>query len=353
MNVKAMSSQALSLMIPRIVVVLATVLGLASAATAASSLSNSLTGFTGNSTLAGTQAAVAAAGLNFYSITGLNDPDFTEDPTVAFDASGAHFGTLWGGDGGRNYMRTNDSDYATVSFVAEVTFITDNLADQDGFLGMGAGDTALFGWPDWSTQFSSVMLTPEIDNGGIPLLTSMYTSNDTPIFANTAAPNLGSGTNRIRMAYDATAKTVNFAMDYNYAGGAFVEDQAAPTLNVSGLFALPNTFDAADYTVWRDTLGSTTDLRANWTNANSFNVIDTDDYDYWKLHFGEVVPGGWPVEPSRIFFGGDDSTIFKDFSVTVTAGSGGVVGAAVVPEPASVLLITLGLAYLFALRRRG
>ena len=61
---------------------------------------------------------------------------------------------------------------------------------------------------------------------------------------------------------------------------------------------------------------------------------------------------GWPGEPSRIFFGGDDDTIFKDFTVTVNSGSGAVVGATGVPEPTSLLLIALGSTCLAALRKR-
>ena len=44
--------------------------------------------------------------------------------------------------------------------------------------------------------------------------------------------------------------------------------------------------DSADYTVWRDTLGSTTDLRAD---GNQNHVIDTDDYAIWKGNFGQVI----------------------------------------------------------------
>ena len=45
--------------------------------------------------------------------------------------------------------------------------------------------------------------------------------------------------------------------------------------------------DAADYTVWRDTLGSTTDLRANGDNTGaSAGKIDQADYSIWKLTFG-------------------------------------------------------------------
>ena len=41
--------------------------------------------------------------------------------------------------------------------------------------------------------------------------------------------------------------------------------------------------DAADYTVWRDTLGSTTALQADGDNNG---VIDADDYLVWASRFG-------------------------------------------------------------------
>ena len=45
--------------------------------------------------------------------------------------------------------------------------------------------------------------------------------------------------------------------------------------------------DAADFTIWRDTLGSTTDLRANGDNIGaSAGVIDQADYNVWKTNFG-------------------------------------------------------------------
>lgn len=317
---------------------------------AANSIANPLTGFSGNSTQASTQGAVGSAGFNFFSTAGLNDPDFTSDPTVVFDTNGATFGSLFGGDGGRNYVRTIESDYVTTSFVAEVTFVTTNLAGQDAFIGMGSGDTALFGWPDWSTQLSSVIFTPEITDSGVAQFTTMFTTNDTPVFANTAAPSLMSGTNRIRMTYDVTNQSVVFAMDYDYTGGPFVQDQAAPTLQVNTLFADSGVFDAADYTVWRDTLGSTTDLRANFTNQDGLTTVNQADYDYWVLNFGQAQSGGWPSEPSRIFFGGDDGVVFKDFSVVVSGS--GVVSAAAVPEPTTVLITLLGVGCLVARRLR-
>lgn len=51
--------------------------------------------------------------------------------------------------------------------------------------------------------------------------------------------------------------------------------------------------DAADYTVWRNTLGSTTDLRANGDKAGaSANKIDLADYVFWKSQFAGSGNGG-------------------------------------------------------------
>jgi Ig-like domain-containing protein/PEP-CTERM motif-containing protein len=52
--------------------------------------------------------------------------------------------------------------------------------------------------------------------------------------------------------------------------------------------------DAADYTVWRDTLGSTSDLRANGDDTGaSAGVIDLADFTFWKAHLGEAAGSGF------------------------------------------------------------
>lgn len=273
------------------------VLSAAMVAQAASSLSNSLAGFTGDSTQAGTQAAVNAAGLNFYFATNNNgtpdDPsdDFLEqhtDNTIVFDGSGAHFGTVGAGDSGRNYMRTNDSDYATVPFVAEITFSTTS-DDQQVFFGLGAGDTALFGTPDWSTQFSSASFWPETANDKF---VRFRTANDVNTFGDSTVAGLDPGTHRFRMSFNPSNNQLQGEIDLNYAGGPFVADAAGSNfpIVVSSLFG----------------------------------------------------PDGWPSEPSRIFFGGDDGAVFRDLSVRV------------VPEPATVVSLLLGAAVAAGCsRRRG
>jgi hypothetical protein len=70
------------------------------------------------------------------------------------------------------------------------------------------------------------------------------------------------------MTYNWFQKTAVFAIDVAYAGGAFMADVTTPPVSTISLYG-------AD---------------------------------------------GWPTEPARVYFGGDDGSVFKDFSVTLTAG---------------------------------
>lgn len=209
------------------------------------------------------------------------------DPVV-YDASGARFGTGVAGDGGRSYQRTIDGDYAMNSFLAEITFsVTSD--DQQVFFGLGTGDAALFGTPDWSTQFSSASFWPELANDKI---VRFRTANDVNAFADTTVTGgLGAGTHRMRMTFNPTNNQLLGEIDLDYAGGPFVADSVGSNfpIVVSSLFG----------------------------------------------------PDGWPTEPSRIFFGGDDGATFRDLSVQV------------IPEPAGLMLATIALAGLAVRRRAG
>jgi autotransporter-associated beta strand protein len=95
-------------------------------------------------------------------------------------------------------------------------------------------------------------------------------------------------------------------------------------IDTSAIAALTGDFNgdgvvnAADYTVWRDTLGSTTLLVAD---ANHNGVVDAGDLDIWKAHFGEHAGNG--------------------------AGA-----AARVPEPATIGLAWIAVSGVFLFRRR-
>jgi PEP-CTERM motif len=84
--------------------------------------------------------------------------------------------------------------------------------------------------------------------------------------------------------------------------------------------------DAADYTVWRDNLGTDHILGGHGDeNGDSFNIVDGDDYTIWKANFGHV-----------------------DTSPSPGAGA----AAPVVPEPGTLGLLAAGSFGIAALRRR-
>jgi gluconolactonase len=56
-----------------------------------------------------------------------------------------------------------------------------------------------------------------------------------------------------------------------------------------GDFNGDGTVSAADYTVWRNTLGTSTDLSAD---GDGDRTIDEDDYDVWREHFGATLGSG-------------------------------------------------------------
>jgi hypothetical protein len=84
---------------------------------------------------------------------------------------------------------------------------------------------------------------------------------------------------------------VTYNLPYNGAApdlGAF--ESVVPQL--AGDYNGDDVVDAADYTVWRDTLGSTSDLRANGDNTGAgAGVIDQADYTAWLNNFGMTSPG--------------------------------------------------------------
>jgi autotransporter-associated beta strand protein len=95
-----------------------------------------------------------------------------------------------------------------------------------------------------------------------------------------------------------------------------------PVIGVAGDYNNDGTVNAADYTLWRNNLGSNFQLQNE--GGITPGVVDQADYDYWKSRFG----------------------------ATSGAGSGGLAGNSAVPEPASAMLIAMGLGLCAVIGRR-
>lgn len=246
--------------------------------------------------------AQAAGGVTITDpLTSANPGAFTTDSgsdplDIVYDAAGAHIGGTIPGDGGRNYVRTIKDNFAqALSFTAEITFET-TTDDQAVFFGVGAGQKALFGTPDWSTLLSSASFWPESGNNKF---TRFRTQNDHNAFGDTGVAGFDPGTHRFRMTYDKSTQRLLGEIDLNYAGGPFVADP----------------------------------MTTNFPIVVTALFVDND-------LSGDNGPG-WLVDPSRIFFGGDDGATFRDLVIHC------------VPEPTTGVILLLGMSTFALGRRRG
>lgn len=117
-------------------------------------------------------------------------------------------------------------------------------------------------------------------------------------------------------------KTDNIYLDLKFTawsqsgGGSFsyqrAEGMPAPT--TTGDYNFNGVVDAADYVVWRDSVGQSVTLPGSGADGDKSGAIDGPDYDFWRARFGNLV-----------------------------AAPAGQASAAAVPEPASARSLCAGL----------
>ena len=132
-----------------------------------------------------------------------------------------------------------------------------------------------------------------------------YVGNMSGYFVRTYSPSAQPTSATSGAGADDTASSVDIQMDISISFSFAGVGGLLPTGDYNG----DGIVDARDYTVWRDSLGSTGNLAADGDNSGT---VDQADYDLWRLNFGNH------------------------------SGSGAGANAAV-PEPAAIVLAACGL----------
>jgi hypothetical protein len=124
----------------------------------------------------------------------------------------------------------------------------------------------------WDIAFDMKIETPNVSprkEAGLYFQSS--TLGNSMFIATSNDSHYGTGEGEILSLYPDILPVFNFS-----GGGGPVGDY-----NQNGIL------DAPDYIVWRETLGSTTDFRANGNNEGaSMDIIDQADLDVWRAGFG-------------------------------------------------------------------
>jgi hypothetical protein len=162
-------------------------------------------------------------------------------------------------------------------------------AEADGVVNVTGADNIIRRQNAFSEiTFSSddPLLGPLANNGG-PTSTHALTEN---------SPAKNHGTNRLSLMSDQRGASHLRAMGGHADIGAFeIQSTNGPAL--SGDYNGNEIVDAADYVVWRKTLGTQV-IRYEGADGNGNSSVDTDDFNVWRGNFGSRLTAGSMTPPA-------------------------------------------------------
>jgi predicted outer membrane repeat protein len=254
-------------------------------ATELSEIQASITG----STISGNSATTTGGGLfNFNGLTLIEFSTITANQAPAGEGSGV-------ASYGDTYTRTRvRSSIIAGNQNSDLNFVSDNTNSflSNGYNLTGTGNAlGRFNQTGDQTGVVNPLLGPLAENAG-PTKTHKLLPGSPAIDAGNPAVVAGVGG---VPAFDQRSDPFGRVYDGDGAGGARI-DIGAFELQPIVSPALPGDYnqngivDTADYTVWRNALG-TRDIPAFAAADGSGNgIVDQADYSVWKSHFGDTLP---------------------------------------------------------------
>jgi uncharacterized protein YjbI with pentapeptide repeats len=242
----------------------------------------------GNSTISGNSALVSGGGLTAAASGARIDARFT---TITGNSAPADAGSgVYRGGGEMIFYSSIIA--GNVLSDADANSISGAAFRSTGYNLVGTGSAvAAFNQPGDQTGVADPMLGMLADNGG-PTMTHAILPGSPAIDAGDPSAVAGMGA---VPANDQRGMPFGRVFDGDNSNGpridiGAVELQPLPPA-FYGDYNDDHSVDAADYVVWRKTLGTTV---SNYSGADGDGdgSVEGDDHDVWRAHFGEMLPIG-------------------------------------------------------------
>lgn len=266
-------------------------------------------------------------------------------------------------DPGRVYVGTNDTDFNTFNFTAQVNVEILTGGGANAFFGMGVGTPAgdglgqagNYGEPGLGPVAYITMNSDNRDGGGVNIGDladgeSVHTGTGNDFDPNIA---IGPGIHTLILEHDVLNGTVTFSFIEDIATLDTVVDVEAATITQSGSFVSgDNGFDSTGTRIFfggddstrfdnfqisnLEAPGAVCDINENGAcNSTDFEILRDNLFTEGNFNAGDLDASG--------FVDFADYRIFKDHPLRVTGFDGALSASIAVPEPASVGLFACAL----------